>query len=886
MIQKKPTLHTSEIGHLQAVQDYPRLRPFTPEVAGQLQDFLYRQVAQTGDTAALLEFAHAWLTCQGVFPPNGKTTIERIVYRVRHQAEKDLFGRIADQLTLSQREQLDALCQASQGKSPLAALAAQPQAASAKSICEECSRLARIQAALPASIDWRPVHPSRLTQWAAIVRRLPAQALRRYPPAKRYTLLLAFLTERSQAITDAIVDMFDTLLGRVFAQAAAAQQEATVERSKMHLRSARIFRRITQVLLDARVPSESLREEIFQRISRKQLKTLVEESHSLEEHEAELLFSLLKSRYAQVRAYTRVVLQTLRFASPHPDSPVLQGLEVLRAMGQENRKKVPKDAPLDFIPQHWLRAIVKPDGIDRRAWELCLLLQTRAALRAGDVVVEGSVRYAHWDAHLYTPACWKQQRAAWFASSSLPRDAAAYLAHAKAELHSLTTKAAQYVSKSAPLQMGGDQLALPPPERPHIPPDVAPVRHALISLLPRIGLPQLLMEVDRWTGFTSAFVHLTARRQTTEDTLGALRPALFAVLVAEATNLGLTTMSAASGIPYTQLGRVYHWYVREETLQQAIKLLIAHYHRLPLATAFGSGTTSSSTALRFEAASAGAHPRSDLLAAGARQEVTLYNHISNQGVPFWTSLVHPLVDEEAYLLDGLLLQDPLPIREHTTRTPGCTDLLFGLFDLFGYRLEPPPHTLLDQPLAQPHEEGSYGPLTPVLRHRIDDALITDQWDEINRLLESLKDRLVAPSLIIPKLRLIAGHLPLREALEEVGCIARTRYLLSYLSDASLRQRILIDLHKAESLNALAQAVFFGRQGHVTDRGHEARLIRALILSLVLNAIILWNTFHLEAAIDTLAKRGQPIPGHVWPHLSPILWEHLHPTGEYHFHEPA
>lgn len=770
--KKRPILHTSDI---RAVQDYLRLRPFTPEAAQQLQDHLYREVAQTGDTASLLEAAHAWLACQGIFRPTGKTTIERMVYRVRHQAEQELFERIADQLTPAQQARLDALCQTSQGKSQLAILAAPPQATSARAICEECARLALIQAALPEHIDWKQTQPSRRAQWAAVVRRLPAQALRRYPPAKRYTLLLAFLTERGQAITDAIVDMFDTLIGRVFAQTTAAQREASIERSRAHLTSARIFRRITQVLLDTKVPSDSLRDEIFQRISRKQLRTLVEESRSLEEHEADLFFSLLKSRYAQVRAYSRVVLQTLRFGSPHPDSPLVQGLEALRLMGLENRKKVPKDAPLDFIPHHWLRAVARPDGIDRRAWEFCLLFQARQALRSGDLFVEGSHRYARWDAHLYTPACWSQQRSAWFARSTLPPDGAAYLAQAKAMLHALATKVAQRAaSKNAVFQVSGSTLALTSQERLHLPPEVAPVRHALISLLPRAGLPQLLMDVDSWTDFTSAFVHLTARRQQLDEKRDTIRPALFAVLVAEATNIGLTTMAAASGIPYAQLARVSHWYVREETLQQAIKRLISYYQRLPLAAAFGTGAASASGALRFEPAGA------------APQGVTLSSHVTDQGLQFWTGPVNPLLGEAAYLLDGLLLQDSLPIQEHTTKTPGCTDLLFGLFDLLGYRLEPPPQTLLGQPLVRAYAEGSYGPLTPALQSLIRDRLIIDQWDEINRLLASLKDRLAAPSLIIPRLQLMAGYGALREALEEVGRIARTRCLLSYLADASLR----------------------------------------------------------------------------------------------------
>lgn len=872
--------------HLLALPDHVPLRPFTAEVAQQLQDFLSCQITRTGDTPSLLELAQSWIARQGILPPAGKTTIERMVYHVRHQAEEELFERIAGQLAQPQRDQLDALCQTNQGKSPLAALAAEPQAASAKAIAEECHRLTVIRAASPGSLDWQQVKPPRLLQWAAIVRRLPAQALRRYPPAKRYTLLLAFLTVRGQEITDVIVDMFDTLIGQVFAQVAAVQREACADQAQTHLTSARIFRRITQVLLDTHVPSESIRQQIFQRIARERVRALVEGSRSLEEDETEHFFARLKSHYPQVRGYTRLVLQTLRFASPDPENPVLKGLEVLRTMGLEYRKKVPKDAPLGFVPQRWLRAVAGPEGVDRRAWELCLLFQARQALRSGNLLVEGSYRYVSWETYLYSPACWQQQRERWFSSSGLPLDGTAYLAQAKANLHTLTTRVAQRATQSSLLKVREHTLALAAREQPALPPEVVSVRRSLLSLLPRIGLPQLLMEVDGWTGFTSAFAHLTARRQSPDEKLSGLRPVLFAVLVAEATNIGFAAMAAASGIPYAQLARVYDWYVREETLQDAITLLSAYYQRLPLAAVFGNGRASSSSALRFDEGGSASPAHPDHLSVGTQPGVTLYSHVSNQGFLYWMGVVNPLAGEAASILDGLLLQDLLPIRAHATQTAGVTDLLFGLCDLLGYRLDLDPRSLPDQPLARAQEGACYGPLTPALGDPIQDTLIIDQWDDIQRLLASLKDRLVAPSLLVSKLQLLEGRIPLREALQEVGRIARTRALLSYVDDASLRQQMLIDLHKAESLKALAQALFFGRCGHFTERGDEARCIHTLILSLVLNAVIVWNACYLEGAAATLARHGQPVPESVWPHLSPILWEHLYATGDYHFGEVA
>ncbi len=55
----------------------------------------------------------------------------------------------------------------------------------------------------------------------------------------------------------------------------------------------------------------------------------------------------------------------------------------------------------------------------------------------------------------------------------------------------------------------------------------------------------------------------------------ATRPAVFAVLVAEATNIGLAAMANSSGIALHELEAVYDWYFREETPRAAIHHLIS-----------------------------------------------------------------------------------------------------------------------------------------------------------------------------------------------------------------------------------------------------------------------------------------------------------------------
>lgn len=92
-------------------------------------------------------------------------------------------------------------------------------------------------------------------------------------------------------------------------------------------------------------------------------------------------------------------------------------------------------------------------------------------------------------------------------------------------------------------------------------------------------------------------------------------------------------------------------------------------------------------------------------------------------------------------------------------------------------------------------------------------------------------------------------------------------LASYVDDVQLRRRILVGLNRQERLHALARALFFGRQGRFGDRSYEAQLNRASALSLVINAIIVWNTEYLAAAAAELARRGQPVPDAAWSHIT-------------------
>ena len=123
---------------------------------------------------------------------------------------------------------------------------------------------------------------------------------------------------------------------------------------------------------------------------------------------------------------------------------------------------------------------------------------------------------------------------------------------------------------------------------------------------------------------------------------------------------------------------------------------------------------------------------------------------------------------------------------------------------------------------------------------------------------------------------------LATALRELGKLERTLFLLRHIRDVELRRRIHIGLNKGEARNALAGAVFFNRLGELRDRTLENQQHRASGLNLVVAAIVLWNTVYLDRAVQALRDRGQMIPEALLVHLSPLKWEHINLTGDYHW----
>jgi len=454
-----------------------------------------------------------------------------------------------------------------------------------------------------------------------------------------------------------------------------------------------------------------------------------------------------------------------------------------------------------------------------------------------------------------------------------------YLEGRKEKLHESLTEVGRLVRdgelEGVSLEDGRLRISRPKKDEPD---GMDGVARLVYSLVPRVRLTDLLVEVDSWCGFSGRFTHLKTGECARD------KKVLYAALMADGVNLGLTKMAEATDdarITYERLAWAADWHVRDDTYQGAIAELVNFHHRLPFAGNWGGGRTSSSDGQRYQAGGHKAFTSQVNARYGREPGVMFYTHVSDQYAPFYSRVINTSVRDATHVLDGLLYHETdLSIEEHYVDTEGYTDQVFGMCHLQGFRFAPRIRDLKDRRIFTIDKPSRYKDLAPLIGGTVRTKQIETHWDEVLRLATSVKTGTVTASLILGKLAAYPRRNGLAWALKEIGKIERSLFYLEWMKSPELRRRVTAGLNKGEARNALARAVFFNRLGEMRDRSHEDQMHRASGLNVLCAAIALWNTVYVERAVEELQRRGHNITEEHLKHLSPLGWEHIALTGVY------
>lgn len=161
-------------------------------------------------------------------------------------------------------------------------------------------------------------------------------------------------------------------------------------------------------------------------------------------------------------------------------------------------------------------------------------------------------------------------------------------------------------------------------------------------------------------------------------------------------------------------------------------------------------------------------------------------------------------------------------------------------------------------------------------------LIVRNWDDLLRVAGSLHQGTVSASELMRSILRSKRPSTLARAIAALGRIPKTLYMLSYIDDESYRRRILTQLNRGEGRHSVARAVFHGQRGELRQRYREGQEDQLGALGLVVNAIVLWNTLYMAAALKQLRDEGVEVRDEDVARLSPLVYRHINFQGRYSF----
>nr|WSZ95889.1 Tn3 family transposase [Streptomyces sp. NBC_00857] len=628
-----------------------------------------------------------------------------------------------------------------------------------------------------------------------------ASLLRRHGDSRRLATLLAtavYLTSR--AVDDAL-DLLEVLIAtKLLARAereTAKQKLKTLPRvERAGIRLATAFRVVFDTTSE-QVDTESgeisppevatltaMWERIEEVVPREELAAaiaaLFELAPPIDSDADEAWRTMLVTRFPTVRPFLALLVQVVDFGATPEGLPVLKALKSLPDL--MGRKKVgPDEIDTSLLVGSWKRLVLssphlEPGTVDWKAYVFCVLESFHRMLRRREVFAKNSSKWGDPRAKLLDGEAWEQLRPTVLASLNLPGEPGEHLAARAALLDGTYREVAARVPANSQIVFDDDgrlhfAALQPEPE----PASLLDLRKAVEAMMPRVDLPEVLLEVFSWTGADQAFTSITGGEARLRD----LHVTVAALLVAHGCNVGYTpVIGGIDALKYGTLSHVDQTYLRLATYRAANATLIEHQASIPLAQAWGGGLVASVDGMRFVVPVPSVHARPNPKYFGRRGGATWLNMINDQAAGLGGKVVAGTPRDSLYVLDVLYDRDGGKRPETiVTDTASYSDIVFGLLTLAGFAYAPQLADLPDQKMWRIDRTADYGAFQEAARGRGDLARIERQWEDIVRIVGSIHTGAVRAYDVIRMLSRDGRPTPLGDAIAHYGRIAKSLHIL-------------------------------------------------------------------------------------------------------------
>ena len=399
-----------------------------------------------------------------------------------------------------------------------------------------------------------------------------------------------------------------------------------------------------------------------------------------------------------------------------------------------------------------------------------------------------------------------------------------------------------------------------------------------------VPLSEVLATVNRYAGFLDEFQHWQQRynrRQPPPKTF-------YAGVIGLGCGIGTRKIAQISRqIEESELEHTVNWYFSPENAVAANDKVVRLMDRLDLPNVYRrtpGKLHTSSDGQKFTVRGDSLNANYSFKYFGKEQGVTVHSFIDERHLLFHSTVFSAAERESAYVIDGLMHNDVVKSDIHSTDTHGYSEAIFGTTHLLGFSYAPRIKNLKKQHLYIFKNRSGVGRSEWRIKPSgyVNRQHIADSWDDILRLIATIKLKEVTASELFRRLNSYSKQHALYRALKSFGQIIKSIFILRYLDDVPLRQAIEHQLSKIEQSHRFTRAVSVGSPREFVQTEKQEQEIAEACRRLVKNSIICWNYLYLSQKIADCDNHDREVLLEAVTNGSVISWRHVNLLGEYDF----
>jgi len=310
---ERNTTHREHAGEIQQRYGY---RDFSEQPGHwQLVRWLYGRAWFSAERPSLLfDLATARLVERKVLLP-GVTVLSRLVASVRDRAANRLWRILSKLPNTKQQNRLEGLLIITDNsrQTPLERLRRSPTRQSAPALVDALNRLVEVRSLGVGELDLSIVPPNRLKALAHYAAAAWAQTIVRMSTERRVATLLAFVHVLEATATDDTIDLLDLLIGNLLASSKRTGEQERLRTIKDLDAAALRLCEACAVLLDSTYDDQSVRVEVFARISVERLAQAMAQVKALARPPDDDYYDVMLCRWQHIRLFLPRLLHTISF---------------------------------------------------------------------------------------------------------------------------------------------------------------------------------------------------------------------------------------------------------------------------------------------------------------------------------------------------------------------------------------------------------------------------------------------------------------------------------------------------------------------------------------------------------------------------------------------